>query len=288
MQEYLWNRRTFLRNVALATLAISIPTGFRRRKKWTLLHTNDFHSRLDPFPPEHPKFAGKGGIAGLAKWIEKEKSLQEVLLVDCGDIVQGTPYFNFFEGLPELEWMNRIGYHCATLGNHDFDKGVEHLKKWMKWAHFPFVSCNYEWENPQPSDPTQLKKYHIHQIGHHKIGITGIGIKPQGLIPDHLFKGMVYHENGVERLQETVNTLRKKERCQTVIVLSHLGFEYKDQTLSDKILAQQTYGIDHILGGHTHTFLDQPFKTKNSKGKKVYINQAGWAGLSLGKIVLSI
>lgn len=283
-------RREFIKKSIWLGAVLAFPGGLLaglRKKKLLILHTNDFHSRLESFPADHPKYAGQGGIARLKTMIDEAKNGADAhLLLDCGDVFQGTPYFNSFGGIPEYQWMNTAGYTASTLGNHDFDMGIEHLAEMItKYAEFSVVNCNYDLsETPLKN---LVKPYITVKRAGVKIGITGLGIDPAGLIPDHLCKGVKYNDP-VASLKDTVKTLKKKEKCNLVIVLSHLGYEYKTGQIDDRKLAAKTSGIDMILGGHTHTFLDAAVKLKNADGKDVIVNQAGWAGLRLGKISLEV
>jgi len=282
-------RRVFLRNSGLLAggLLLAPDALFAKRevKKLMILHTNDFHSRLESFPDNHPKYPGQGGIARLKTLIEQQRSRGDYsLLLDCGDIFQGTPYFNRFGGVPEYKWMNMAGYEATTLGNHDFDMGMEHLSGLIQnHAQFAVVNCNYD----VSKTPLQglIKPHLVVKKGRLKIGITGVGVNPEGLIPAHLCENLGYNDP-VSSVQEQAYYLQKKLGCDKVIVLSHLGFEYPGNQISDKKLAAETHGIDIILGGHTHTFLKAPEVIKNKKGKTVIVNQAGWAGLELGTIQL--
>lgn len=283
-------RREFLRNSSLLAggllLAPDALFAKREAQKLLILHTNDFHSRLESFPDNHPKYPGQGGIARLKTLIDQQRSSGDFsLLLDCGDVFQGTPYFNRFGGVPEYKWMNMAGYEATTLGNHDFDMGMEHLADLIhNYARFAVVNCNYD----VSKTPLKglIKPFLVVKKGKLKIGITGVGINPEGLIPAHLCLNMVYNDP-VSSVQEQVDILNKKMHCDTVIVLSHLGFEYPGNQISDKKLAADTHGIQFILGGHTHTFLnDGPVGIDNKKGRKVVVNQAGWAGLVLGTLRL--
>jgi 5'-nucleotidase len=281
-------RRQFLRNSALLAGALMLPGSLlsaARRKRIVILHTNDFHSRLEPFAANHPKYPGQGGIEKLKTMIdEAAKDADDFLLLDCGDVFQGTAYFNTFGGVPEFEWMNRAGYTASTLGNHDFDMGIDHLAMMIeKYAKFTFVNCNYDLSNSPLK--SLVKPYITTKKAGVKIGITGVGIQPEGLIPDHLCKGVVYRDP-IHHVQKTVDLLRNKHHCQIVIVLSHLGYQYPTAQIDDCKLAAATQGINFIFGGHTHSFLESPVTIKNSAGKDVTVNQAGWAGLRLGKVVL--
>ncbi|MGI9190544.1 MAG: bifunctional metallophosphatase/5'-nucleotidase [Chitinophagaceae bacterium] len=287
------NRHEFLRQTLLGTGAFalaqtpieSLAKPFEehtRQRRITLLHTNDVHSRLDPFPNDGSKMAGKGGAAARYRQIEQiRKEGNPVLLLDAGDIFQGTPYFNFYKGKPEMQVMSLMGYDAATLGNHDFDLGMENLLHQMQYADFPFVNCNYELYNTPLEN--QVVPYHILHKGGIKIGIIGVGIDLEGLVHNDMRKGLVYTDP-IQKANEMAYFLKKKKRCDTVICLSHLGFEYSSDKVSDKRLAAESEHIDWIIGGHTHTFLEQPLTIKNRKKQDVVINQVGWGGVYLGRI----
>jgi 5'-nucleotidase len=286
--EPMSSRRKFLKQMALAGAMLpAIPEllGAAARKETLLvMHTNDFHSRMDPFPEKHPKFGGQGGIAKLSTLIHGvRQENKQTLLLDCGDIFQGTPYFNVFGGVAEIQWMNQAGYDAGTLGNHDFDNGVEKLASVLGHAQFPVVNCNYTVSGTALE--SIVKPWIVKQVGRKRIGITGLGINPEGLILDRLCKGIVY-QDPIQAVQTVVDTLKSRERCDAVIVLSHLGYSYEGPQIDDKKLAAATHGIDLILGGHTHTFLEQAEPVRNAKGKTVYVNQAGWAGLKLGRVAI--
>lgn len=253
-----------------------------RVERLTILHTNDVHSRIEPFPMDGSRNQGLGGVASRAALIKKIRSAQEqVLLLDAGDIFQGTPYFNIYKGEPEVRAMSMMGYDACTMGNHDFDAGMEVFADRMKTAGFPFLICNYGVQNT----PLEYgcKPYTIIKKGKLKIGITGVGIEMNGLVPDNLYGNTVYYDP-VEKLNETAGHLRGKEKCDLVICLSHLGYSYKDNKISDQVLARETEEVDLIIGGHTHTFMEKPEVVKNKKGNDIVINQVGWAGIQLGRL----
>ncbi len=291
------NRRSFIKRSLLflgGTLTLPYIEVFakplslenKKTRRICVLHTNDFHSHFEAFPSTHPTWPNQGGILQLGGLIQQIRSEEEnVLLFDCGDVFQGTPYFNFFEGKPELQWMEKMGYHAGTLGNHDFDLGIDHLAKLKSTNSIPLVNCNYDFENTPLKN--LVKKHIIIEKNGLKIGVTGASIHLQGLLTEDMYRGIVYHDP-VITVQNEVNFLRIKEKCDLVFVLSHLGYEYQDDKIDDLKLAKKTYGIDAILGGHTHTFLEKPTEVQNSKGKTVIVNQAGWAGLQLGKLVFEI
>ncbi len=283
------SRRKFLQQSATASaLLASSQFPFdalaveSNKHSVTVLHTNDVHSRLDPFPMDGSKYQGLGGVVAREKIISKIRSEEKyTLLLDAGDIFQGTPYFNYYKGEPEMKVMSMLRYEAATLGNHDFDNGVDGLVRQLQHADFPFVNCNYDFSNT-PLD-TIIKPYTIIKRGKIKIGILGVGIELNGLVPEKLYDRIVYHDP-IEAANEIAYSLKKGKRCDYVICLSHLGFEYKNNKVSDKILAKESEYIDLIIGGHTHTFLDEPHKIKNRNNQEVLINQVGWAGIQLGRI----
>ncbi len=291
------NRRRFIKRSLVflgGTLTLPYIEAFakplsrenKKNRRICVLHTNDFHSHFEAFPSTHPIWPNQGGILQLGGLIQQIRSEEEnVLLFDCGDVFQGTPYFNFFEGKPELQWMEKMGYQAGTLGNHDFDLGIDHLAKLKSTNSIPLVNCNYDFENTPLKN--LVKKHIVIEKNGLKIGVTGASIHLQGLLTEDMYRGIVYHDP-VTPVQNEVNFLRNKEKCDLVFVLSHLGYEYQDEKIDDLKLAKRTFGIDAILGGHTHTFLEKPTEVKNAKGKTVIVNQAGWAGLQLGKLVFEI
>ena len=250
--------------------------------KLTILHTNDVHSRLDPFPADGTKYQGLGGVSGRATLIKNIRSGEKnVLLLDCGDIVQGTPYFNMFGGNPEYELMNAMGYDASTLGNHDFDTGIHRLAELQGIAGFPMINANYDMKDTPMKGLTH--PYRIFERGGLKIGVTGVGIDLKGLVTEKQTGDLIYMDPIINANRAAV-LLKKELKCDLVICLSHLGFRYKENKVSDIILAENSKNIDLILGGHTHTFLDKPEIVKNKDGENVLINQVGWAGIRLGRI----
>lgn len=284
------NRRNFIATGAkfgalglLSTLPEFVHAK-SKTKQITILHTNDWHSRIEPFPADAGKNAGLGGAATRAALIQKIRTEQpNVILLDAGDIFQGTPYFNFFEGELEYKLMSAMGYDAATLGNHDFDNGIEGIVNQLPHAKFDLINCNYNFSGTLLEG--KVKPYKIIQKNGIKIGITGVGIDLKGLVPDELFGNIIYSDP-VQRASNIARVLKQQKGCDFVICLSHLGFEYTSDKISDKILAQKSSYIDLIIGGHTHTFLPKPVIVKNTLNQDVIVNQAGWAGLQLGRIDL--
>ena len=278
------NRRHFIKQSGLGAIGLSlIPQlsfGKNRYTKLTILHTNDMHSHIHPFKSGRNK--GLGGMAQRAALIKQIRKQEEhVLLLDAGDIFQGTPYFNFYGGELELKLMSEMKYDAVTLGNHDFDNGLEGLKEQLPHANFPFLIANYDFSDTTLKNT--FKPYKVFRKGDLKIGVFGIGIELEGLVPKKLYKNTAY-KNPVSTANYYSNILKQKEKCDLVICLSHLGFKYKGEKISDIKFASQTRDIDLIIGGHTHTFLKKPVKQLNIDQKEVLINQVGWAGINIGKI----
>lgn len=283
-------RRDFIQKTAagtallgLANIGLSSFTTLET-KKITILHTNDVHSHIDPFPVDHPRNPNMGGAARRAAIIENiRKEEEHVLLLDAGDIFQGTPYFNFYGGELEFKLMSMMQYDLATIGNHDFDNGIDGLYAQLPHAKFEFVSANYDFKNTVLD--SHVKPYKIFNKGGIKIGVFGLGIELEGLVDKKAYKETVYN-NPIEVAQDMARILKHNKKCDLVICLSHLGFSYKNEPnkVSDLDLAKKTKDIDLIIGGHTHTFLEKPVIQKNSEGKEVMINQVGCYGINLGRV----
>ena len=283
-------RRTFIKNTAATTALVTIGgvslSSFTTSKdrKITILHTNDVHSHIDPFPDNHPRNPSMGGVARRASLIEQiRKEETNVLLLDAGDIFQGTPYFNYYGGELEFKLMSMMKYDLATLGNHDFDNGIDGFYAQLPHANFEFVSANYDFKNTELNGI--VKPYKTFTKEGIKIGVFGLGVQLEGLVDKKLYKETVYN-NPIDVAIDITKTLKNEEKCDLIICLSHLGFDYKNdpEKPSDIRLAALTEDIDLIIGGHTHTFLDQPLIKTNKAGKKVVVNQVGAYGINLGRI----
>ena len=282
-------RRDFIEKTAAGTallsLGLSLSSFKSDIKHITILHTNDVHSHIDPFPADDPRNPNMGGAARRATLIETiRQENPNVLLLDAGDIFQGTPYFNYYGGELEFKLMSMMKYDLSTIGNHDFDNGVDGLAAQMPHASFEFVSANYDFKNT--SMDGFVKPFKIFNKNGIKIGVFGLGIELEGLVDKKMYKETVWH-NPVETAQDMVRILKKENKCDLVICLSHLGYKYSKEDsnkISDLKLAELTKDIDLIIGGHTHTFLDKPTVVKNSVGKDVLVNQVGCYGINLGRI----
>ena len=283
------DRRKFIKQSVLAGGAVfasgllpGISQAAPAGKNITILHTNDVHSRLDPFPMDGSKYQGLGGVANRATLISQLRQENEhVLLLDAGDIFQGTPYFNVYKGEPEIKAMSRMQYDAVTMGNHDFDGGIENFATQLQHASFPVLVCNYDFTGTAMEGKSL--PYKVFEKAGLKIGVLGVGIELRGLVPENLYGKTVYSDP-ITAVNTNANILRRKEGCDMVICLSHLGDKYDDGKISDEILAKESYDIDLIIGGHTHRFFEQPRSYKNRSNADVIVNQVGWAGIQLGRL----
>jgi 5'-nucleotidase len=250
----------------------------------TILHTNDTHSQIDPIAENDKQNAGKGGVARRATLVKRiRKENPNTLMIDAGDVFQGTPYFNFFKGEVEYKSMSMIGYDVGTLGNHDFDNGVDALAAAMKFANFEFVSTNYDLRGT-PLE-ARVKPYTIRTFGDVRIGLFGLGVSPDNLITPENFKGVKYLDP-VRMTRGVVRLLREQEKCNLVVGMSHLGYYPNPKTgeIGDTQVAAQVGGVDFIASGHTHTFMDKPVLQKNPDGKDTIIFQVGKSGIYVGRV----
>jgi 5'-nucleotidase len=282
-------RRDFIEKTAAGTALLSLGLSLSSFKSesvehLTILHTNDVHSYIDPFPADHPRNPNMGGVSKRAAIIEKIRlENPNVLLLDAGDIFQGTPYFNYYGGELEFKLMSMMKYDAATIGNHDFDNGLEGIVAQMPHASFEFISSNYDFKNTPMDGYT--KPYKIFNKQGIKVGVFGLGIELSGLVDKKNYKETVYN-NPVETAQDMVRILKQEKKCDLIICLSHLGYNYNTEPdkICDLKLAALTKDIDLIIGGHTHTFLDKPTIVKNLEQKEVLVNQVGCYGINLGRI----
>jgi 5'-nucleotidase len=281
------NRRRFLTtSAAFGATLVALPRSFdligapAADTTITILHTNDTHSQIDPLPP-NDRNAGKGGVARRATLVRKiRQENPNTLLVDAGDVLQGTPYFNFYRGEVEYKAMSAIGYDAGTLGNHEFDNGVEALAAALKFANFELVSANYDVKGTVLEG--RVKPYVVKTVGGIRVGLFGLGISPVALITPANFKGITYNDPVVSA-REVVKTLREKERCALVVCMSHLGY-YVNGERGDSFIASQVDGIDFIASGHTHTFMEIPVLQKQPCGADTMIFQVGKSGIYVGRI----
>jgi len=283
------SRRDFFKKLGMGGLFLglggyALPSKAAKSKltKITLLHTNDMHSHIDPFPDSDPKHPGLGGFARINALVKRIRAEEEnTLLLDCGDIYQGTPYFNFYKGEAELKLMSQIGYDAGTIGNHEFDNGLVGISSQMGHMNFPFINSNYDFTGTVLEG--KILPYKTFNKGGIKIGIFGLGIELEGLVSSKNYEDIVYIDP-IFMAEKMVAILKEKEQCDLVICLSHLGYSSNSGGMCDMKLAKNTSGIDVILGGHSHTLLETATRVRNLDEKEVVINQVGWAGIALGRI----
>lgn len=269
-----------MRNLLFSILASLVLVACTPQDHLTILHTNDTHSQVEP------KTNDQGGYARRMGLIRQErKKDKHLLLVDAGDFCQGTPYFNFYHGRVEIGAMNRMGYDAATLGNHEFDNGLDTLAAVIQsTANFPIVCSNYDFTGTALEGIVQA--YAIVHKGNLKIGIFGLGCDPKGVIADKNFLPAVYLDP-YPVAQAMADTLRA-QKCDVVVCLSHMGTYGKaSEDVCDVNLAGKTRGIDVIVGGHTHKLYDN-LRVPNLDGDSIPLCQMGKSGVYLGKIVLGL
>jgi 5'-nucleotidase len=283
------NRRKFLSSsaifgAALVTLPRSFAASAADETVITILHTNDTHSQIDPLPANDQN-AGKGGVARRATLVKRiRKENPNTLLVDAGDVLQGTPYFNFYRGEVEYKAMSAIGYDAGTLGNHEFDNGVEALAAALKFANFDIVSSNYDVKGTVLEG--RVKPYVVKTVGGIRVGLFGLGVSPTALITPANFQGITYIDP-VIAARDVVKTLREKEGCALVVCMSHLGYSptpRRNDIAGDSQVAAQVDGIDFIASGHTHLFMEQPAEQTQPCGAKTLIFQVGKSGINVGRV----
>lgn len=245
----------------------------------TILQTSDVHSRIEPITQEGDQNYDKGGFVRRATFLSLfRKDNPHVLLFDCGDISQGTPYYNIFKGEVEISLMNEMGYDAMAIGNHEFDFGLDNMARIFKLAKFPIVCANYDLDATVLKDI--VKPYVILERYGLKIGVFGLGAQPEGLIQANKCEGVIYKDPiGVSN---DIAGLLKEEGCDVVVCLSHLGIQM------DERLVANTRNIDVILGGHSHTLLKAPESYLNMDGKNVPIMHTGKNGIYVGRLDLTL
>jgi 5'-nucleotidase len=282
------DRRLFIRNMAAGAAGLSlgaVPFDLFANEDFTtisILHTNDMHCHIEPFTGTNERYANKGGLARIAEMAKIQKAKNEnTLLLDAGDMFQGTPYFNYFKGELMLKVMSAAGYDAGTIGNHEFDNGLEGILNPLPNAQFPLITSNYDFSETILAG--KFPRYKIFKRSGIKIGIYGLGIELDKLVGKKNYQNTVYNEP-IQVAHEMENFLKNEKKCDLVICLSHLGLRYKNNKVSDVVLASETSFTDLIIGGHTHSYLAEPIVEKNKIGKPVIVNQAWWGGLVVGKI----
>ncbi len=282
------NRRSFIRKTGWGTTGIAlgaIPYNLLANEDFvtvSILHTNDIHTHIEPFESSNPRYDGKGGLARIAELAENYRQKNpNTLLFDAGDMFQGTPYFNYFKGELIFKLMSAAGYDAGTIGNHEFDNGLEGILEPLPHARFPLIISNYDFSDTLLSG--KFPRWKIFKKSGVKIGVYGLGIELSGLVSKSNYENTIHH-NPLNVAREMEQFLKNEKKCDLVICLSHLGLRYRENKISDMVIAAETSITDLVIGGHTHTYLKKPIELKNKAGKQVIVNQAWWGGLVVGQI----
>lgn len=260
-------------------LALTCTLFAQDTKKLILLQTSDVHSRLEPITQKGDRNFDEGGFVRRATFLQQfRKEHRNVLLFDCGDISQGTPYYNLFKGEVEFKLMNEMGYDAVTIGNHEFDFGMENMARLFKMAQFPIVCANYRLDGT-PLEGL-VKPYVVLEKEGLKIGVFGLGARPEGLIQADKCEGVIYEDPVA--VSNEVAALLKEEGCDVVVCLSHLGIQQDERVIA------KTRNIDVWLGGHSHTFMKKPKTYLNADGKEVTLMHSGKSGVRVGRLDLTL
>ena len=279
--------RSYLKiNIVLLSIFIVIGSSTAAGKlKLVILHTNDTHSQVEPRQKSTLASSDMGGYARRMGVINKIRTEEKnVLLFDAGDFSQGTPYFNFYNGRIEIDAINKMKYDAITLGNHEFDNGIDTLAVILSKATIPVVSSNYEIS--QTAISPYVKPYYIIRKFGLKIGIIGLDVEPKSLIIESNYKGLTY-EDPIEVANKMATFLKKEKKCDLIICLSHLGSDKKSEEVNDFVIARNTKYIDVIIGGHSHSMIEDE-RELNLDGKEVLITQMAKSGLYLGRIDMDL
>ena len=276
-------KNIFLAVMLLLTLSVSAQKG----KQLTILHTNDTHSTIQPLK-ENLADTMKAGRAGFLRRIamikEERQKDPELLLFDSGDFSQGSAYYTLFKGDVEIGLMNRMGYDCSTIGNHEFDFGMENMARLFKMANFPIVCSNYDFTGTILEG--LVKPYIILRRKGIKIGVFALDPKMEGLVFAKNCQGIKYLDP-IEVANEMAFKLKHKEKCDLVICVSHLGWEPITQ-MGDPMMISHSRNIDIVLGGHSHSYFLKPQVVKDADGKDVPVDQNGKHAIFVGKLVLNM
>ncbi len=252
-----------------------------------VLHTNDTHSCIMPISKHNADTlqADKGGFLRRTAFVQRMRAERDsaLLLFDCGDFSQGSPYYNLFRGEVEVKLMNHMRYDAATIGNHEFDFGPENMARLFRLAQFPIVCSNYGFSGTALEG--LVKPYVVLVRRGVKVGVFGLGPKLEGLVAKANIGGVTY-EDPIPAATRVVKHLREVEQCDLVICLSHLGWGLQGK--SDEDLIRATTGIDIVLGGHSHTYLKEPMFLENAEGGYVVYNQMGKNGRYVGTLEVKL
>jgi len=273
----------------LFVLLLTVSVASAQQKELFVMHTSDTHSRIEPLEQNSAdRNRGMGGVARRSAYIKQMRTQHpNLLLLDCGDISQGTPYYNMFKGELEIKAMNLMGYDAMTIGNHEFDFGLDNMARIFQMADFPVVCANYDFTGTVLEG--LVKPYIVLKRGGIKVGIFGLSPEMEGLVRTANCEGVKFKDPATTA-NEMADLLRRKEKCAVVICLSHLGYDYDEKPgeYSDNIVFTKTHGIDLVLGGHSHTFMEKPVIIKDADGKDVTLNHTGRNGVYVGTYTITL
>ncbi|MDO4179787.1 MAG: bifunctional UDP-sugar hydrolase/5'-nucleotidase [Bacteroidales bacterium] len=270
----------------LAAVCLCMTLAAQDVKELLILHTNDTHSRIEPIPESdpNPEYAGKAGFVRRVTLIkEMREKNKDLLLFDCGDFSQGSPYYNMFGGEVEVKLMNEMGYDAGTIGNHEFDFGLDNMARIFRMANFPIVCANYDVKGTVLEG--LVKPYVVLERDGVRIGVFGLSPVLEGLVQAHCYGGVVF-KDPIEAAQQVADLLKEKEKCDLVICLSHLGWQ--GEPYSDETLIPHTRNIDIVLGGHSHSYFDKTLFYKNLDGKEIPLQQMGKNAVYVGRMKVTL
>lgn len=277
---------TLRKTVVLYMLLLFTAVGAYAQKHLVVLHTNDTHSCIMPLNPNlaDTAVAGRGGFLRRVAMIKEERAKnQDLLLIDSGDFSQGSPFYTMFKGDVEIGLMNLMGYDAATIGNHEFDFGLENMARIFKMAKFPVVCANYDFTGTCVEG--LVKPYVIIKRNGLKIGLFGLSPQLEGLVDLSKCKGVTYLDP-IEVGNRVAAELKHDKKCDVVICVSHLGWLRPDEMGDQKLLASSK-DIDLVLGGHSHSYFKALRYVNNADGKAVPVDQNGKNAMYVGKLMLS-
>ena len=270
--------------IFMALLSV-VSVGAKTKKQLVVLHTNDVHSCIMPLNEnlDNKDLAGRGGFIRRVNMIKEQRALHpDLLFFDSGDFSQGSGYYTLFKGDVEVGLMNQMGYDAVTIGNHEFDFGLENMARLFRMANFPIVCSNYDFTGT-PCDGLVKDYITINRNGL-KIGVFALGAPLKGLVANKNCEGVKFLDPA-ETAKKYVKLLRKQEKCDVVICLSHLGWEISGYP--DQQFIREIDGCDLVLGGHTHTYMPTLEYAPDKTGKMIPDDQNGKHGVFIGKLVLT-
>ena len=272
--------------IIFIALLSGLTAGAKKHKQLVILHTNDTHSTILPVSPniDDKEIAGRGGFLRRVNMIKEQRQQNpDLLLFDSGDFSQGSGYYTLFKGEVEVGLMNLMGYDAATIGNHEFDFGLDNMARIFRLANFPIVCSNYDCTGTVLEG--LVKPYITLKRNGVKIGVFALSPTLKGLVFDGNCEGLVYLDPA-ETAQKYIDLLRKQEKCDVVICISHLG--WKDSEYTDEQMLQGVEGCDLVLGGHTHTYMKELEYAPDKTGKQIPVDQNGKHGAFIGKLLLNL